>query len=116
MRFIARKYRGLRVILKPAYRQIVNGVDTYQSGKTVEFNNGVFETNDPELIQALKACNVYGSMFISDSGEAEVNVLAENTRREAVAKADPFACPYCDFVAKNEGGLRFHIRKHDSEA
>lgn len=113
MRFISKKYRNLRVILKPGYREVVNGMPRYVSGKSVEFRDGYLDTEDKEVIELLKASPSYGSQFISDSGEAEVNVMAENAKKEAVAKADPLACPYCDFVAKNESGLRLHIRIHE---
>lgn len=70
MQFISRKYKQLRVVLDPKAAKEVEGrrmmvglKGDFPIGKTVEFQNGVFVTDDPKVIKLLKSHDDYGVDF-----------------------------------------------------
>lgn len=87
MEFISTKYKNLRVVLAAQTHIIVDGhrmpgshSKDFPSGKTVQFEKGVYTTNDPKEIQALKEHTDYGYRFFS-SDEDRVTPKDEAIRK-----------------------------------
>lgn len=123
MKFIARKHKGLRIVLDPRIRIKNMGRSTTQSltgdtqlGLTVEFVDGIFETDDKKTIEFLQNHPAYGYDFISD--EKKKFVPTVQAAREANEKAE-FAeqlrskCPECGKEFANETALNGHMRVHN---
>jgi len=117
------KYLGLKMVIVPArYLHDASGQRRYQAGKTASFSEGRFETEDQEVIDAIKADKRYGIDFWAIDTDGSV-VKADQQKLEAEQRAETEAlettvnsCPICSFKAANKAGLTAHIRgKHSNE-
>lgn len=111
------KIKELRIILEPSRKREVNGEVYRTPGHTVEFQNGMFETNDTKVIERLKNVKGYGRLFVSDSDDnapSKETIKEQNEKQEA-ANGIGFTCRKCGFKAKNEFGLQSHMRSHASD-
>lgn len=120
MKFIARKHKGLRIVLDPRIRHKEMGRTITESltgntkmGLTVEFHDGFYETDDPKIIKALKSADGYGLDFFSDDKEPDEPsveaVRAENEKKEYQQKIAN-KCPYCGDEFKNEKAVEAHMK------
>lgn len=116
MEFIS-KYRKYKIWLVPA-RYLVDsyGQRSFQAGRFARFEEGRYETSDPEEIKMLKANPRYGIDFKSTTQEGEELTPAakQSLANDAAAlETTVTACPHCSFKAKTHLGLLSHIRsKH----
>lgn len=116
MKFISKKYKELRLVLKPISKQIVGISSQIIPGVTVEFHNFEYSTENQEMIAALKAHTGFGVQFFSDEAEANVpNIegLRLENEKKTIAEEVGSLCPECGFQAKNSAGLRFHMKVHE---
>jgi signal peptidase I len=84
-------------------------------GKSAQFEDGKFETNDKDTIKLLTESPYYGNYFWSPENKAKVTEEARNimAKEAESAEATLTSCPYCSFNAKNHFGLMSHLRgKH----
>lgn len=119
MRFISKRYSGLKITLDPAGvtviggRPIIQGLNgMFPAGKRVEFNEGIYDTTNEKEIEALKNHPEYGFAFFSDEpGAVEVSAEAKRADAEKKAKADEVAsqCPHCGKKFKNEQAVNGHM-------
>jgi len=65
------KYFSLRIVMKPSYNTEVGGRVVTHTGESVRFEEGVFKTDDPKLIEALEARPEFGSAFIRVPDDTE---------------------------------------------
>ena len=110
------------MVIRPArnlYDQF--GQRTYHEGLHAKFNGGLLETEDQEVIDFLMNSPRKGIDYIVfNNGEADAEVSEEGKKevekeKEALATTI-HSCPKCPFKAKNELGLKAHIRaKHPAE-
>lgn len=110
MLFIS-KYKGLRIVLKAARTIVVDNHRMLETGKTVEFQNGLYETNDPEEIKALKGYKRYGIDYWTDSKQADepsVEGVREVNDEKAVAEAIGSKCDWCGKDYKTQFALENH--------
>lgn len=121
MLFTSRK-RAYKIIIKPKrFALSRDGEKVLLPGTKVIFQNGVFETEDKDLIKELKDTKYFGvDYFISDAGD-ENTPTEEGQNLEIKTKQaseDALrACPYCSFNAQNKIGLYAHIKsKHPGKA
>ena len=64
------KAKRLRVILKPSFHVIdANGQRVLIPGKTIEFANGRYETQDPDEISALLKHSLFNAKFVAVEDE-----------------------------------------------
>lgn len=113
------KYLGLNIVIKPT-RTIHDAVGnkSFSAGKRVEFVNGIFETQDQEIIDYLIASPRKGIDYIVfNDGKADAQVSAAGQEQieaeKAAVETTVHSCPKCAFKAKNKFGLDAHIRaKH----
>lgn len=123
MKFFARKHSALRLVLDPTFKHREMGRTTTESltgktklGLTVEFVNGVYETDDPKIIRILKEHDGYGLAFYSDeAGEvATPTVAAVAAQNEKKAYAEDLAstCPECGNKFGTVGVLNSHMKVH----
>lgn len=116
------KYLGLDIVIVPA-RHIMDGMGNkvYVAGKHAKFEGGMFETEDPQIIEFLTNSPRKGIDFVVfKDGQADAEVSEEGKEQlaaeEAARQTTVHSCPKCTFKAKNELGLKAHIRaKHPSE-
>lgn len=112
------KFKKYRIWLKPA-RTIHDayGGRHRDDGLCTKFEEGKFQTEDPETIALLKQNPRYGLDFRSIdqekneqlSEEAMISKAADESALDTVTNA----CPFCSFKAENKAGLKAHIRaKH----
>lgn len=126
--FRSLRFRLLRVVLDPKAKKevmgqlvttsLTNRFKNHPHGVTVEFENGFYETDDAEVIEALKSHDDYGSMFDStDSAVIEKSDAAKGRESErtvvteVAASTDP-TCSVCGEKMKNAKGLEIHMRSH----
>ena len=120
MKFIARRYSKLTLVLDPITvgieggHRVMKGMNTKNAtGIRVTFDNKMYSTEDKQIIKLLKAHPGFGSAFFSDEPEAQnpsdEAILAKNEKSEAAAIAGS-DCQFCGFKAKNEQGLDIHQR------
>lgn len=129
MKFIARKHKGLRIVIDPRVRIKQMGRSITQSltgdtklGLTVEFQNGLYETKDQVVIKALKNHPGYGISYLSDEPGKEANqpvveaVAAENEKK-AFAEELRSVCTFegCGKKFANEAALNGHMRVHQQQ-
>lgn len=124
MRFIARKYSNLIVVLDPAAtvieggQRVLKGLNNqFPVGARAEFNEGMFETNDPKIIKAMKASKSYGVHFYSedvkgaDEDLADGNELAKVEEKKEYADKLASTCEWCGDKFENSGLLAIHQKK-----
>lgn len=95
--FYSRKYKELKVTLDPRGVAVKNGrtliaglKGDFPQGLTVEFQNGMYETNDPKIIKALRSNKNYGRGFFEEDQKVELTpeqARKENERKELAKKA-----------------------------
>ena len=104
-------------------RTIMTGLNgDFPIGLSVQFKDGVFETNDKKIISALKKHPRYGVTFFSEAladelkeGEVKINQesLEEQREREALTEKVGSTCEWCGFPAANRSGLQLHQKSCD---
>jgi len=117
MKFISKKYKALQLVLQPTTKRYVGLKWQIVPGTRVVFENGVYETEDKEIIEALKSHRLYGVQFYTDEPKADEpnrEGAKEENAKKAVAEEIASVCPVCGFEAKSEFGLRAHMRKHEN--
>lgn len=124
-RYISR-FLALRIVVKPAYTKEVDGRIVTVPGKDIRFNEGVFETEDQELIDFLEADKSFGTTYI----RVPDNVLSPKTdrdewmkdletkerelaEREASLKAREAKVNASEEGAKAGDGLRENMKKEE---
>jgi hypothetical protein len=130
MKFIA-KYRELRIVMVPTYKQMMGLTQQLVVGKSIQFENYEYETEDKEEIAFLRANinykrGIIGEEMSSEERENTILEMAEKIKSKRVGgevKAETgraiaegssvadFACDQCDTVAKSNAGLSAHKRK-----
>lgn len=114
MQFIS-KYENLRLVIQPKRWKEVDGSKFLTDGITVEFRNGVFDTEDKELITSLKGCRSFGQDFWSAEGEKdELPVAAAkdiNDIKEFKEKTES-QCEICGKKFDNKQKLAGHMLSH----
>lgn len=114
MKFISKKYKELRIVIKPMSKVMVGLKPQIVPGITVEFHNGLYETNNSEVIEALREHVGYGIQFFAESGvdqPSDESLRIENEKKAFVEELGS-VCPLCGFQAKNNNTLKFHMKKH----
>ena len=120
MQFFTRKYRNMRVVVEPRSTVVIEGVpiikglnNKFPLGLAVEFKDGLYKTNDPAIIKALKAHVNYGVHFFAEDikpGEQnEEGAQMEQDKREGVEGATS-KCQFCGEKFANKGLLGIHIK------
>lgn len=122
--YIARKYKSLRLVIEPRSSKEVEGrrIQTglhgrFLTGKTIEFNQGEYTTNDPREIEAIDSHPEIGLSFYRADRQgvdtpSDEAVAKYNEKREVVESVTN-TCPECGFNAKSDFGLQAHMRKHE---
>ena len=114
MRFMSR-YKSYRIGLIPS-RYVIDSLQRRQfiPGKSAQFSEFEFETQDKELIKLMFESSYYGVDFWSTEAQ-KVNpeaqkILEQETQSNTMTET---SCPYCTFKAKTNFGLKAHLRiKH----
>lgn len=120
MLFISRKYKNLRIVTSPTRKMVVDSQLVTMPGKTIEFSDYKFETNDTEVIEALKKSKSYGVWFYPADGESVITPNPDGAReeksRQEAAEEIGSICPDCGFKAKTAQGLEMHMRVHNKDS
>jgi hypothetical protein len=112
MRFVS-KYKEHRIVLIPDRYIIDNyGRRILKKGIAAEFNNHIFETEDPEVIKLLKESQWYGVDFRAVGDATPMSEEAKEIKQKETESAQNTltSCPYCAFNAKTYLGLKSHIK------
>ena len=100
--------------IKPSFYAHDNfGNPVFQQGIFAQFENGWYETDDKEIIKALKNNPMYGIDFWSiDDEKVELNEEGERIKKIMEIKKEELVtdCPICGKTFKNRGALLGHIR------
>jgi len=125
MKFIARKHKGLRIVLDPRVRIKDMGRSITQSltgqtklGLTIEFHDGIYDTNDKEVIKALKNHPGFGLEFFNDEPvpvTPTVEAAAAENEKKGYAEEIRSTCTECGKKFANETQLNVHMRTHESK-
>jgi hypothetical protein len=122
MLFITPARSNLKVIVFPAQYLYDNlGNRRYQAGKSAQFVDGLFETDDKEIIDFLLASPRCGIDYMVQKGQGIDAHVSQEGQEELAKEAEALSttvhsCPNCSFKAKNEAGLKSHLRlKHADE-
>lgn len=115
MQFIS-KYRKHLVVLVPARHIYDNlGIRRYQAGKSAQFEDFRFDTEDPEMIKLLKESPWYNVDFraVGDNKPMAVQSRLLADEEKESAENTLTSCPYCPFKSKTLFGIKAHMRiKH----
>ncbi len=90
----------------------------YPAGRTIEFVDGEFSTDDKDLIKDIKAHVHYGVDFVSaadDEAPAAPSdqALAEQNEKAEIAEELGSQCPKCGKQFKNAQAVNAHMRTHN---
>lgn len=84
--FISR-YRELRLVVKSAYSNQVDGRIVTYPGKSIQFRDGVFETENPEEIKFLEGHKNFGNIFIRvEAGTKEAKQIRDEKYKDLEQK------------------------------
>lgn len=93
MKFIAKRYKELRIVLDPAMTYIERGqrfkkgmLGIFPNGFAVEFVDKEYSTNDKKIIEALKAHKSYNVEFFSD--DPEPSIISDEAARDLNEKRE----------------------------
>lgn len=128
MQFFTRKYKNLRLVVEPRSTIVIEGVpiikglnNRFPLGLTVEFIDGQYKTNDPEIIKAIKKHPNYGTHFYAEDynpeDRNEEGALADEEKKSAAERVGS-QCPFCAEKFANKGLLAMHVKscpKKDSK-
>ena len=127
MIFLATKRRNLRVVIEPRIAREIGGqrvmggmFEKYPAGRTIEFVDGEFHTDDKELIKDIKAHVHYGVDFVSsEKDEAPVaptdQALREQNEKAEIVEELGSQCPKCGKEFKNAAAVNGHLATHKDE-
>jgi len=125
MKFVSTKYRQLRVVLDPKSQMEIQGkrvtkglYDLFPNGKTVEFNDGEYETKDKAIINALKSSSGYAVDFVTDEREADQpndEALLKKNEKKEFANEIASVCPKCGAKYRKPIELEAHMKSVHSE-
>lgn len=84
MIFVSKKYKGLRVVLDAKSYQVLEGkrmvrglMGKFPNGKVAEFVDHKYETEDKDVIAALKADSNYGLDFYALESDEKTGMTKE---------------------------------------
>ena len=66
------------IVMKPSVTQVINGIPVTTPGKTIEFKNGIYETDDKDEQKFLEASEQYGRDFKEVTGEVNSALQARS--------------------------------------
>lgn len=124
MQFVSLKYKNLSVVLEQRIfkevngRAVVQGINgEFPNGMTIQFDNGVYDTNDKQVIDAIKNHPHYGRDFVAGADDAEPAELSTQAVREKNEKAEVVnelqsQCPVCGKEFASQQALAAHSRVH----
>lgn len=123
MIFVSR-YTEPRFVMRPTRKMFIDNSMQLIPGKTIEFSNHEYITQDEEEIAFLKAHREFGVTFdIKQSAQeiqSDILKMAEKIKAEGVQVSDGakdagavFVCDKCGFEAKSKLGLQAHSKKHE---
>lgn len=106
------KARNYTIVIKPSKYQFDNlGNRVFVQGVKVNFENNLYKTDDPEIIDALKKNAYYGIDFWA-LDEPVSKPTAEGEKIEKIRQEEKEAtltdCPICGKTFKTKGGLFLH--------
>ena len=123
MKFVS-QYKKYKLWIAPSYHTMDSmGQKHFTAGKCAKFDNGVYETNDTEMIEALlkdPLCGVdYAPVQIAQD-TTPAPELAKPVDNYAWAKVGDqkkdedglFRCTICDKTVKTKLALAGHMRSH----
>lgn len=116
------KYGGLEIVVVASrYIHDNMGQKRYVNGKRATFVDGIFETNDQEIIDFLLNSPRKGIDFMVFKGNEVDSTVSEAgkeelAKEEAAVQTTRHSCPICSFKAANEFGLKSHMRAKHKDA
>ncbi len=66
------------IVMKPSVTQVINGTPITTPGKTIEFQNGIYETEDKAEQKFLEICPQFGRDFREVTGEMDSALEAQS--------------------------------------
>ena len=78
MKYIS-KYLELKIVQKPTYSKEIDGRIVVTPGKSIQFHDGMFETENPEDIKFLDNHPNFGNVFIKVEGVDLIKAKKEFT-------------------------------------
>jgi hypothetical protein len=73
-------YKNHQMVYKPSYLQVVNGIPVTVEGEVIQFENGVYKTDDPEK-----------QAFIEKNPDFGINIFDANAKEKEEEQAKPKA-------------------------
>ena len=114
MMFIS-KYANYRIVLKSMRYKEVEGTKFLTEGLTIEFMNGMYETNDESIINQLKAAKQYGIDYWTNSKEKDEpsrEAIKEVNEEKEYIEPNASVCTECGAHFKNAFALQGHMKVH----
>lgn len=99
------KYAQLRIVLKPAYTSELNGRVITHPGEDIRFNEGVYMTSDPAIIEQLEKRPEFGSIFIKVPGDTNAQVHKDEWLKDLETRQKELEDKEAD-LAKREAKLK----------
>ena len=122
------RYASHRVVVnapRPHYHPVTGAFLENNVGKTIEFKDFVYETSDPEEIDALRKMTLHGSTEVTELspddfgfGQAnKVEIVGTLSSGKAMVKPEGrYPCEECGKAFRNPQALSFHKNTHKAKA
>lgn len=86
------KYPNHKIVMKSSYAQEVDGRRTIVGGESIQFKNGVYETDDKNVIKFLEDLKAFGRIILRvDKNLDEVKKKLMMTEKEKEEEAERIA-------------------------
>lgn len=82
MKFVS-KYPNIKYIMKPTGLQVINGIPVLTAGKSIQFENGEYNTTDKEEIAFLKKKADFGITLFADEAKKDEKKDDEEDKKPA---------------------------------
>lgn len=89
-RYATRYGMHYSIVMKPSVTQVVNGTPMTTPGKTIEFENGLYETEDKAEQKFLETCPQFGRDFreVTDEMDSALEAQSLEEREKEIAERE----------------------------